>query len=115
MVKKMVGEKVPHWVKIGKDFAEFLGFKEKNPISVEFLDDGEDKKAKFTDKEGNVKIVDKAIYRVIDLETGANRMLSVTSKRLLSELAKFFPLKGDKYVIEQTGEDFDTAYEITPY
>ena len=116
MVKKMADNE-PGWVKKGKDYNDFIGFRDKNPLSLRFLDNGDEgKKTSFTDKEtGKVKIVDKYTYKVVDLDNGKEKIFSMTSVRFFAKLELWFPIKDQELTIEKIGEDFDTDYEITPY
>jgi hypothetical protein len=56
---------------------------------------------------------DKESYTFAVIEDGAEKLMGVTSKRLMLKLKEFHPLKGKTFSIERIGQNMDTDYNLT--
>jgi hypothetical protein len=84
--------------------------KENTPIALTFLDNG-----MVDDYNLNGKIIDKFIFRVIDLSDNKEKELSSLSKRFIKACKPFAPLKDKSLLIRKFRfgpTEFDIDFEI---
>jgi len=55
---------------------------------------------------------DKVSYTFTVVEDGVEKLMGVTSKRLMLKLKEFHPLEGKDFTIKRIGQNMETDYDV---